>query len=97
MCNPITTAEPHTHTCSFARELEHFSRKGTQLMSKKEKLVQDIRNENPTAHVDFLMGFNENALTDYLDHLRYKAKPRNEFVMWIRRHETPAMLMRKCA
>lgn len=61
----------------------------------KEHLIQAIRQRNPSAEPDFLISFNENALNQYLDHLHYMVRPRQERNLWVRSAETPAILGRR--
>lgn len=50
----------------------------------KNQLIEAIQQRNETASTDFLMAFNENALKDYLHHLRFKALPRTDDHVWAR-------------
>ncbi len=60
----------------------------------KQQLIEAIRKHNHSATQDFLMGFNEDALNNYLNHLEYRRRPRNSNSRWIRPGETPAVVMR---
>lgn len=60
-------------------------------MSKQE-LIAAIRSYNRTASEDFLVNFNEPALTNYLHHLEYRFADRRRQREWIREAETPAIV-----
>lgn len=60
----------------------------------KQQLIEAIREHNRSATNDFLICFNESALTNYLNHLRYKVEPRTGEACWVRPAETPAVVTR---
>ncbi|MBA4028169.1 MAG: hypothetical protein C0475_03355 [Planctomyces sp.] len=53
--------------------------------------IQRIIQVNPSATEDFLAGFGDRALTNYLDHLDAASAPRGRQAYWQRRNETPAI------
>lgn len=61
----------------------------------KQQLIEAIQVHNRSATQDFLMGFNEEALNNYLNHLEYRRRPRNGSARWIRPVETPAIVTRQ--
>jgi hypothetical protein len=63
-------------------------------MSKQE-LIDSIRRHNPTAHAEFLTGFDEQALDRYLNHLLFQQRPRGSCTIWVRPAETTAVTTRQ--
>jgi hypothetical protein len=60
----------------------------------KQQLIEAIREHNRSASDDFLVSFDETALTNYLNHLQFKTSPRGVNSRWIRTGETPAVVSR---
>ena len=56
----------------------------------KEQLIDNIRQHNPTANSEFLFTFNEDALKNYLGHLRYLGRPRGAGSLWVRNTDASA-------
>ena len=54
-------------------------------MSKRQ-LIDDIRRYNVSVQPQFLAQFDENALTQYLDHLQSAARKQVRIAGWVRRH-----------
>lgn len=61
----------------------------------KQQLIEAIREHNRSASDDFLIGFDEAALSNYLNHLQYKIGPRSGAAAWVRTGETPAVVTRQ--
>ena len=53
-------------------------------MSKRQ-LIDEIRQFNPTAHPQFLVQFDDEALRQYLDHLKSAQNQRLRIGGWVRR------------
>lgn len=51
----------------------------------KRQLIDEIRNYNITATPSFLSQFDEDALKQYLDHLREAANKRIKIYSWVKR------------
>jgi hypothetical protein len=60
----------------------------------KSQLIDRIRSHNPSAKQDFLMHFDRDALTNYLEHLKYVAQPRTGRSAWVRAAETHSVVTR---
>lgn len=56
----------------------------------RSQLIDGILSRNPTADPSFLMGFNDQALRHYLDHLGCAEEPRRASSRWVR-HEGSAV------
>ncbi len=67
---------------------------GQATMSKLQ-LVEAIRHINRSATEEFLLTFDEAALTQYLDHLQYRLSPRRSRAAWIRPGDTAAVVCRR--
>ncbi|MHC4946645.1 MAG: hypothetical protein ACYTG1_00065 [Planctomycetota bacterium] len=62
----------------------------------KSKLIQHIRQMNPTARRDWLDRFDEQSLRRYLDHLQKTVEPRGGGSVWRRpRHAAAAATTRR--
>jgi hypothetical protein len=59
----------------------------------KQQLIEAIRQHNRSASSEFLVEFSQEALNDYLTHLRYKQRPRAS-ASWIRRGDSAAVVTR---
>ena len=57
-------------------------------------MIEEIRLRNRSASSEFLMVFDEQALSRYLDRLRHVVGHRGRGSRWIRPAETPAVVMR---
>ena len=51
---------------------------------QKRQLIEAIQQINPSAQEAFLGQFDENALTQYLDHLRAAQEKRIHIAGWVR-------------
>lgn len=60
----------------------------------KQQLIEAIQEHNRSATQDFLFGFDEAALSNYLSHLVYRTRPRGTAARWIRPTETHAIVTR---
>lgn len=60
----------------------------------KQQLIEAIREHNRSATDDFLVSFDEAALSNYLHHLQFKTGPRGSSTCWVRTGETPAVVSR---
>lgn len=60
----------------------------------RDELIHAIRDHNRTASHEFLGGFDDPALSHYLQHLRAGRKPRGAASCWIRIPETSAIVTR---
>jgi len=60
-------------------------------MSKRQ-LIDEIRAFNPTAHPQFLAQFDDEALRQYLDHLKSAQNQRLRIGGWVRKHEKVKMV-----
>jgi len=60
-------------------------------MSKRQ-LIDNIREINTTAQPEFLVQFNEQALEQYLDHLRGAAGKNIRISSWVRNQPRPTKL-----
>ena len=58
----------------------------------RDELIHAIRDHNRTATHEFLCGFDDPALSHYLNHLQIGRKPRGLASCWIRIPETPAVV-----
>ncbi len=64
----------------------------------REQLIDRIITVNPSATATFLDQFEEEALSQYLDHLTLASQPRGREARWIRPSRTPwACTGRACA
>ena len=61
-------------------------------MLEKAKIIDAIREINVSAARDWLDKFDAPALHHYLDHLQRTIEPRGGHSIWVRRHETPAIV-----
>lgn len=59
------------------------------------QLISRILELNPTATGEFLSGFSDAALADYLDHLQLAHEPRDQRRGWVRREGVPAIVSRQ--
>lgn len=57
----------------------------------RSQIVDRILELNPTASLDFLSGFNDRALRNYLDHLIALQEPRGRLARWVRLADSPAI------
>lgn len=62
-------------------------------MSKRE-LIAAIREQNRSATEQFLRGFGERELHEYLAHLDYGRRPRGRDAVWRRPSDTRAIVVR---
>ncbi len=60
----------------------------------KTQLIEAIRDHNPSASSEFLLNFDEGALSHYLHHLEYRDQPRGPRSEWVRVRETRAVCTR---
>ena len=60
----------------------------------KQQLIDEIREHNRTASMEFLADFNEPALHHYLIHLKHMSMPRSRRAAWVRPGETSAVVTR---
>ena len=60
-------------------------------MSKRQ-LIDEIRNFNPTAHPQFLAQFDDDALRQYLEHLKSAQNQRLRIGGWVRRQAKVRMV-----
>jgi hypothetical protein len=65
-------------------------------VASKQSLVDAIMEINPSASPEWLAGFSEQDLQQYLDHLCTMLAPVDR-ACWIRPSEQPAAYMRECA
>jgi len=61
----------------------------------REQLVEAIRQENRSASLEFLLGFDDRALKTYLDRLQLIHGHRGRTSVWVRTGETPAIVTRR--
>lgn len=59
----------------------------------KRQLIDEIRNLNPTAHPQFLAQFDDEALQQYLDHLKSAQGQRLRIGGWVRRQQESRVRM----
>ncbi len=59
------------------------------------QLVDRIMELNPSASGQFLVNFRREALRDYLDHLVCTSSPRGREARWLRRGDTPGIVVRE--
>ncbi len=57
----------------------------------RERLVERIREANPSATTGWLASFDEDALALYLDHLEAACEPRGRGARWVRPGDTRAI------
>jgi len=62
------------------------------MLIEKARLIEGIRQINPSARREWLETFDSTALSHYLDHLQRCIEPRGRSSTWVRRHETPAIV-----
>lgn len=60
----------------------------------KNQLIEAIREQNRTATAEFLAVFDEDALSNYLNHLNYRHGPRGSHAVWVRPKDTAAIVTR---
>ncbi|MHB1157946.1 MAG: peptidoglycan binding domain-containing protein [Phycisphaerales bacterium] len=60
----------------------------------KQQLIEAIRQFNRSVTQEFLITFNEEALNQYLHHLKYRVEPRNPQNVWVRAGDTAAIVTR---
>ncbi|MHC4994145.1 MAG: hypothetical protein ACYTGQ_03740 [Planctomycetota bacterium] len=60
----------------------------------KQQLIDSIQRFNPSAQREFLTDFNKEELDRYLNHLRFTQMPRGANHEWIRRADSPAVVVR---
>lgn len=60
----------------------------------KSQLIDAIREQNRTATAEFLAVFDEDALSNYLNHLNYRHGPRGSQAVWVRPKDTAAIVTR---
>ncbi|MEC9373947.1 MAG: hypothetical protein VYC34_08890 [Planctomycetota bacterium] len=58
----------------------------------RERLVDEIRDLNPTASAEYLAGFDNRSLRLYLAHLHASAEPRGRGAVWQRPGDTPVIV-----
>lgn len=61
------------------------------------QILERILAINPSANLRYLSRFRADRLVDYLDHLICSRQPRGREARWLRRGDTPAILMREPA
>lgn len=64
----------------------------SELLSRSQ-LIERIITHNPTASIQFLDGFTQAALRNYLDHLLSAQTPRGRLARWVRPGDTPGIVM----
>ncbi|MCH2140026.1 MAG: hypothetical protein MK100_03220 [Phycisphaerales bacterium] len=64
-------------------------------MQTQATLIDSIRTHNPTAPVEWLKTFSDDALQIYLEHLLSRQAPKS--IGWVRPGDTPALTMRTAA
>lgn len=64
-------------------------------MLTKDRLVELIRETNPSPSREWLMQFRTDQLRTYLDHLDMTHEPRGRHSRWARPGDTPAVVWRK--
>jgi hypothetical protein len=64
-------------------------------MLNKAQIIDAIQEINVSAARDWLDKFDPKALHHYLDHLEHTQEPRGGHSIWVRRHETPAVVSHK--
>lgn len=70
----------------------------TSMSLQRRQMVEQIMALNPSATPDFLDQFEDQALTDYLQHLAVAHQPRGKDARWIRPHGKPwAFVAAACA
>lgn len=79
----VTRAEP------LESDSEHFP-----VRLNREQVVQRIMALNTTATADFLSGFGDGALREYLEHLRVAQVPRGPGAAWSRPGAAPGIVSR---
>jgi len=63
----------------------------------KLRMIEEIRSHNRSARTDFLVHFNEEALSEYLSRLNRCQNHRGRDSVWVRQTPEPAMVTRACA
>jgi hypothetical protein len=76
-----------------AEPLESVS-ESSPIRLTREQMVARIMELNTTASADFLDGFSEGALRDYLEHLRSAQVPRGPGARWTRPAGEPGIVSR---
>lgn len=61
----------------------------------RAQLMTRIIDLNPTASIDYLTRFADDALRDYLDHVDTAKDPRRARIGWVRRNSVPAVAVRE--
>ncbi len=87
---PAVTTSTSTSTASAVAPSPMRDAKQT-----KSELVSAIQMRNGSARADFLMRFDLPSLRNYLDRLTALAGHRGRDAVWVRRDETPAIVMRR--
>lgn len=64
----------------------------SELLSRSQ-IIERILAHNPTASVEFLEDFSEQALRTYLDHLLSAQIPRGRMARWVRPGDTPGIVV----
>ena len=62
-------------------------------MITKARLIDEIRQVNSAVGPDWLGRFSDAELQSYLDHLQISLEPRGATSSWVRRPETPAVMV----
>jgi len=61
----------------------------------KRQMIEQIRQRNQSASDEFLLGFDEGALEQYLERLTSVVGHRGKDSVWVRSSEAPAVVARE--
>lgn len=91
----VITAHPDTATSLFesADGVQGDGSVATSSLLSRSQLIERIITHNPTASVEFLEGFSQTRLRNYLDHLISAQIPRGRMARWVRPGDTPGIVM----
>jgi hypothetical protein len=60
----------------------------TMSLEERRRIIEEIRAFNPTAHPEFLAGFELEALRDYRDHLKHARQKHVRLPGWVQRRNS---------
>lgn len=86
--------EPNTSSISRAMVSDAEPLGDSHARLSVPQLVDRIMELNPSASGQFLVNFRREALRDYLDHLVCTSAPRGRGARWLRRGDTPGIIVR---
>ncbi|MCW5777600.1 MAG: hypothetical protein KIS87_14280 [Phycisphaeraceae bacterium] len=88
--------QPLAHACGSVSDAEPTGSPGACRL-RREQLMSRILELTGGRSRDFLEGFTDERLADYLERLLASREPRGPDARWIRRGETPAIVGRESA